>query len=373
MSSSLELPAGLVEEMLKKNDAAGRVLMESARAIQDNIEPIRRWLEDNGHIRNESNLPQVAIPTTCGIDGAYVIERLLSASIVACAAVAVEGFTPPSADKHWPLKYDSMIKVETHDPSVDTMTRGLMRMMETAVAVRAPHSVILLDGSVTSHVIHMNQAMSKAYDADKSRFVGKMLKDRYEQSLVDFKKMLRGADSKLWASLAKFTTRSEIGHQYSSNGWPEKQDDRSVMTAVLKPGEFTRPTLITTSSDTWHLKVEGDVEGIIGEITSMMDKHLVFYYKPKDYSPALRIEISGMVGKNDVRMAMLLRAIKYQYASYAIMEPYPLYMADRMVKSISGAVPVLRHAALQKIAQESDSDLEQILFGMRGYRTEGGR
>lgn len=297
---------------------------------------------------------------------------------MACAAVAIEGFAPPSETKHWPLKHDSLIEIETHESELGTIVRGLMKIMETELAVNAPHDVILLDGSITSQIIHMHQAITAARDPNlNTNTIGQILEQRYEHFLRSFQTILKGNDHRIWASLPKFTSRSELGKEYDSkNGWPQRQDDRAILTTILEPGEFTKPIEITdTAKDGWHLPKHSDpsADKIRQDDVDEMGNQMVFYYKPHDFTPALRVEVARAIATSKDRMAVLLKSLKYQYASYAIMEPYPLYMADRMVKNLSGAIPTLRQAALQKVAENSTLDLKGVIFSLRGYRTEGGR
>ena len=380
----LELPAALIEELLKTNEGVGESLLNSMNAIQDSKQDIRRWLIDNQKLRKDSELENVEIPTTCGVDGSYVVERMISTSIVACAAVAVEGFTPPSETKYWPLKHESVIEVENHESELGTILRGLMKFMEMKLAVNAPHDIVLMDGSITSQFIHINQAISIAEpNVDgyyKTKKIGKKLLDEYHEFLKNFKMVMESKkNNKIWASLPKFTTRDELGYEYDAlHGWPEKQDDRSVLTVVLMTGEFTIPKKITRTQDNWHLHLpdppDKRISTLISQNEELMTKTMnVIYYKPHSYTPALRIELAENVAKDDLRLATLLKSISYQFASYAIMEPYPLYMADRMVKNLSGAMPALKQSALQKVVKGTTASIGDVLYSLRSYRTEGGR
>lgn len=394
----LELPASLVEELLGKNSAAGKTLADSIRAVQGGRPRIRGWMERTGRIMRDADLPSVDIPTACGIDGSCVIERMLSTSIVACAAVRVEGFTPPSGPRPAPVDHESIVEIETHEPEVGQIVRGLMKMLEARLAFEAPHAVVLMDGSVTSQIIHMNQAMNAAYASPNTMAVGAMITDRYDEFLDQFAAMLENAaGDRVWASLPKFTTRSELGEEFGvdhgEDGWPGGQDDRSVMTAVLKPGEYTAPEFITRTGgrpagigatgpdparpprrpDDWHLAGRGArTRAASDRATDLMSKQMVFYYRPASYAPALRIEVAERVMWDRNMAAALMKALKYQYASYAVMEPYPLFMADRMAKSLGAAMPAIVQAALQDMAEKPDIGTESMLFGMRGYRTEVG-
>ena len=70
---------------------------------------------------------------------------------------------------------------------------------------------------------------------------------------------------------------------------------------------------------------------------------------------------------------MVLRGIKEQSAVASMLEPYPLYMADRMAKSLAGAIPAFRQVATQRISEDYDGDIGEVFFAMHGYRSEGGR
>ena len=393
-----ELPASLVEDLLGKNAVAGQILAESIRNIQRSRPRIRGWLERTNRIRRDADLPSADIPTACGIDGSCVVERMLSTSIVACAAVRVEGFTPPSESRPAPVDHESIVEIETHEPEVGQIVRGLMKMLETRLAFEAPHDVVLVDGSVTSQIIHMNQAMSAAYKRPKTRAVGAMIIDRYGEFLEQFAAMLENSPGgRVWASLPKFTTRSELGEQFGLDhgeaGWPEDQDDRSVMTAILRPGEYTAPEFITRTGkrpakagsgeaaqgppasrpDNWHLVGDGaEARAAAGRVTNLMREQMVFYYRPESYTPAMRIEVASRVVWDPGMAAMLMKSLKYQYASYAVMEPYPLFMADMMAKSLGTAAPAILQSALQGMAEKPDIGTESMLFGMRSYRTEVG-
>lgn len=284
---------------------------------------------------------------------------MLPMSIVACAAVAVEGFTPPSKDRLWPIDHGSPVDIAAHDPRMDTKVCGAMKMMEVGLAAAAPHDVVMLDGPVTPQVIHMNGAVEAAYESDTPNAAMRMLVGRYEEFLGRFAEALEGGgpEGKVWASLPKFTTRSKIGRRYREEGlggWTEDHDDKSVMTAVLGAGERTEPVPITTDDDKWHLPEprrggeEGDAAGMVDRVIRAMDDQHVFYYKPREFAPALRVEVAGEVARDEGRMEALLSSLRHQYASYAIMEPYPLYVADKMVKSLGRALPVVRHSAMQR-------------------------
>lgn len=380
----LGLPAVLVEDILRRSEDAGASLVDSIRSVQDSAGPIRKWLREQGMLLAGPDGGEDAA-AACGIDGSYVLDNMLSTSVVACAAVAVEGFVPPSHDGFWPVKHRSFVGVEAHSADMNMMVRGLMRMMEAELAAAAPHGVVLFDGSAASQIIHVNQAVSAACGASGSGAVARLLREEYPAFLGRLATVLESREG-IWASLPKFTTRSELGDLYRRHGrdagaatsWPERHDDKSVMTAALGEGEYTRPVRLTQDGDKWHLKdpgagaPRGSGPNAADRAVSAMGGMHVLYYKPAKSAPALRVEVGAGVAADGARLRLLLSSLRHQHASYAIMEPYPLYMADRMVKSLGGTVPLLRQAAMRRAAGEPGIGLGNALLSMRGYRTELG-
>ncbi|MEM2175225.1 MAG: nuclease, partial [Candidatus Micrarchaeia archaeon] len=83
-----ELPEALVEEMLSKSEEVGDRLYDSFKEIQNSKEKIRKQLQEKDILKKDTELGYPEIPTTCGVDGSYAVERLLATDLVACAAVA---------------------------------------------------------------------------------------------------------------------------------------------------------------------------------------------------------------------------------------------------------------------------------------------
>jgi hypothetical protein len=109
-------------------------------------------------------------------------------------------------------------------------------------------------------------------------------------------------------------------------------------------------------------------ESVIAELNNVS----VIYFKPNRWSPTLRLEVNRSVATNRSRLACLLHGVKLQCSSPAIMEPYPLYLADRMVKSLPRSIPAFRQVATQSIAAMYTGSLDEVFYGMHGYRTESG-
>jgi hypothetical protein len=369
-----ELPEALVEEMLSRSEMVGESLHVAFKEIQENKGKIRRQLQDENILKKDSEVGYPGIPTTCGIDGSYVVERLLATDFAACAAVAIEGLTPPSEKRHWEKPHHRvLIHPEKHDPDTGTVIRGIMMEMELELAAKAPHDVVFLDGSLTTPLIFMNQAINKVLESDET-IIGKNLIEKFGDFLDSYKIVLEAARTdKLWVSMPKYTTRRELGKKLS---WPPHYDDRAILTTILSPDEFTTPIPLDQPLQPWHFRLPCDdkkLERLRSEVLSGIERLYVIHYKPHNWTPALRIEIASSIAANNSRIALLLQGIKYQCGTPGIIEPYPLYMADRMVKHLGSAIPAFRQTATRRMTELYQGDIGDIVFSMHGYRTESGR
>ncbi|MEG8946406.1 DNA double-strand break repair nuclease NurA [Rosettibacter firmus] len=373
-----ELPEALVEEMLSKSEQVGDKLYDAFKEIQNNKARLREQLEQKNILKKDTELPYVSPPTTCGIDGSYAVEKLLATDFVACAAVSIEGLTPPSEKRFWEKPYHRVfIYPEKHDPDTGTIIRGVMMEMELELAAKAPHDIVFLDGSLTTPLIYMNQAINKMLEWKNEGIyteVGEELEKRFGGFLEDYKTILESSRTdKMWVSLPKYTTRRELGKMFN---WPSHYDDRAVLNTILLPSEFTSPIPLEKPQQTWHLRIpsnEKKLETLKDEIISAITRLYVIYYRPHNWTPVFRIEIASSVAENNSRIAILLQGLKYQSGTPGIIEPYPLYIADRMVKHLGGAIPAFRQTATRRMTELHKGDIGEIFFSMHGYRTESGR
>lgn len=370
-----ELPEALVEEMLSKSQAVGDELYKVFDEIQKNKDRIRDQLVKERILKNDAELGYPGIPTTCGSDGAYAVEKLLANDFAVCAAVAIEGLTPPSEKRHWPKPHHKpFVTSLEHNPNTGTLLRGLMMTMEMELAGKAPHDIVFLDGSLTTPLIFINQAITKISEVGKN-IIGDRIKERFRDFLISYKMVLESERTdKIWVSMPKYTTRRELGKKFN---WPSHYDDRAILTNILKPSEFIAPVLLESPPQPWHIALpfkDDELQKLRDELLGCIKQLHVMYYKPQNWTPALRIEMSPAIATNNSRIAVLLQGLKYQCGTPGIFEPYPLYMADRMVKHISTVIPALRQTATVRMTElYQGEDVGSIFFNMHGYRTDTGR
>jgi len=163
-------------------------------------------------------------------------------------------------------------------------------------------------------------------------------------------------------------------------GWPGEYDDRGLLTLLLQPGEYTKPQRLEQPEQQWHLntgrlpKVASSSAGeLAADIISALTDVFVFYYKPQDWLPALRVEVARDIATNKYRLAQVIQGLKHQCATAGMLEPYPVYLADRMVKALARAIPAFRQVTTQRISEKYEGDIGEVFFAMHGYRGESGQ
>jgi len=369
-----DLPAALVEEVLGQTSAVGDILLRSFRELKDTRAARRQQLISSARVRHESSLGYPPHPTTCATDGSYAVERLLSADLAAAAAVAVEGLTPPSEKRFWEEpRHSTFIVSEQHCADTATILRAVMLGRELLLARKAPHDLIMLDMTLTLPTIYFNQALNQAPSSRQLQCAEEFLQhcSEYLEAYRDV--LLANRSDKHYIGLPKYSTRRELGQEL---GWPWHQDDRSFLTHLLEPGEFTSPVVLEQPAQTWHFNVPASLKPAIAalaqEIVESLSAIRVFYYKPHPWLPALRIELGYSVASNEHRLATVIQGLKHQCATAGMLEPYPIWLADRTVKALARAVPTFRQVATQRISENYDGDIADVFFAMHGYRTESG-
>ena len=373
-----DLPAALLEEVLTHTAGVAQRLLDGFRTIKADRQVLRKNLETSGLLLNESELGYPPMPTTCAADGSYAIERLLTTDLVATAAVAVEGLTPPSEIRHWEYPHHkTFITAEPHMEDTATILRAAMLGWELELAVSAPHDLVLFDGTLTLPVIYFNQALNSAPGAMNLRCAHEFL-DNIMGFLNAYLTFLSAERTdKQYVAMPKYSTRREIGHEL---GWPMEQDDRGLLTLLLNPGEFTKPRPLEQPEQAWHFntgvlpsKVKASANELTESIVEALNRVHVFYYKPHAWLPALRVEIAASIAANKHRLAIVVQGLKHQCATPSMLEPYPIYLADRTVKALARALPAFRQVTTQRIAEDYEGEIGEVFFAMHGYRSDTGR
>lgn len=373
MDTFSDLPDALVRDLLACAVPVAEDVRNRIETLKASRETYRRAAQDQGLIKRKADLDVPREPSVAGIDGSYQIHRLTSLDLCAAAAVAIEG-TSKEAKRHWPEPYHRMWAGGVpHNDNTTGVLRGLMVGMELELAKEAPHDLVLLDGAFASLIIYLNQGLTNVDEVPQ--MLGDELGRRWREQGI-FQRLSTLIRSDRVVAVPKFTSRNELvgaGRLPSADGI----DGRTLATLLLEPGEYTAPLSVYGGSpgdepEKYHLPTEFCPEDDQRAMNEALQAIRAIYYRPFGWVPALRLEVPGAVANSLTRLSIALEGIARQFFSPAVVEPYPLFLADRMVKSLGSGVSVIEQTVAQHVADRG-VDVELTMLCLQNYRTEGGR
>ncbi|MBA7531006.1 hypothetical protein ES705_23217 [subsurface metagenome] len=368
-----ELPEALVVDMLDQCGDIGLKLSKSFQNLYKIKTDIRKKLKEENLLKKDSDimLPST-YPTCCAVDGSFSIEKLLSTDIVAAASVAVEGLAPPTEVRHWPKpRHYSNILTIPHNSATNYITRAIMMCMELSLAVKAPHNIVFFDGSFITPLVNISQAINRLNESPEDLKI--VFNKQLKLALAAYIKVLLSKKSdQIFTAVPKYTTRQVIIHDILKMN--SDYEDRGLLSFILKPGELVGPINVQKRAKKWYIEDPPPDSGpFIKKIIQYLDELCIIYYRPYDHLPALRLEISPIVANNKNRLSVLLESVKSQCNVPGLMEPFPLYLADRMVKHLRTALPAIRKTTTQEMSLNWTGKYSDLYFAMHGYRTEWGK
>ena len=363
-----DLPDALVRDLLACASGLAEGVRVSLGNLRDSRASYRQAAAEHQLIKKRADLDVPREPSVCGIDGSYQLHRLTSMDLCAAAAVAVEG-TSKEATRYWPEPYHRMWAASlVHNTDTTGALRALMVSMEMDLAAEAPHDLVLLDGAFASLIIYLNQGLAK-FEEVPQPLATELRTSWVEKGILN--RLLALLSSDRVVAVPKFTSRNELvatGKLPSASG----VDGRTLATVILEPGEYTVPLPIYQNDEPYHLPravctkdEEATLNGTLREVQAV-------YFRPFGWSPALRLEVPGSIANSLTRLSILFEGITRQLFSPAVLEPYPLFLADRMVKSLGAGVAVIEQTVMQHVA-DAGGDVELTMLCLQNYRTEGGR
>ena len=366
-----DLPDALVRDLLGEAIPVAERVSTHLAQLQHCKDLVRQSVHAEGLVQRKADLDVPREPSVVGVDGSYQVHRLTSLDLCATASVAVEG-TSKEAQRHWQEPYHRMwVNSFEHSKNITNTLRGLMITMELELAHEAPHDLVLLDGSFLVLLIYLNQGLNSFGEAPpllRDTFVDKW---EHQQVLARFLSLLQ---SDRTVAVPKYSSRNELMRYIQGLDVPPT-DGKTLATIILEPDEYMAPLPIFIFGEEdreYHLPERfcpADVQASINR--AVADLRVVFY-RPYGWAPAVRLELPAPVAASTARLSMVLEGIKRQFFSPAVLEPYPLFLADRMVKSLGAGVAVIEQAVAQQ-AVGSSSDVESVMLCLQNYRTEGGR
>ena len=370
METFADLPDALVRDLLDSAIPVAESVEKRLSALRKQKDRIRGKAEQYGIIGEKADLEVAREPSVAGVDGSYQIHRLTSLDLCAAAAVAVQGTAIEESNKHWPAPHHQfwVDGIPHHGEDTTGLLRAVMVAMELELAAEAPHDLVLLDGSFASLVIYVNQGLGALARASSST-LSERFDEIWDRGLL--RKMLEGIGDKRTVAVPKYTARTELLERLNMVT-DIQADDKTVATIILRAGEYIQPLPIKQlqGAGPYHLiRCSGEENRELGETAGGV--HIV-YFRPYEWLPALRLEISARAASSTTFLALLLEGVQRQLFSPVIVEPYPLFLADRMVKSLGAGIAVVEQSVSQHVIGQFPGT-ETTMLCLQNYRTEGGR
>lgn len=362
------LPQSLIDEILKQSDKIRNEIESIHEQLAKIKEYAREKLRELGLLKTFEG-SSLAPTNTCGIDGSYVIESLLSIDVVCAAAVGVDGQPPRGkAPIIWnEPHHDFSMLCLPHSGYNSIFARSIMAMKEIKLAANAPHDVVLLDGSAFAPVAAVASGMEHLENLiDTDAF--SLAMDEYSIFRKAFRQIVSGteADNHIHAFITKYVTSKFLARKLLNEDLDI--DDRAFSTIILKENEYiVMPQLKVTGS---HI-----IKTPIGESDSydeVLSNIRIVYYRPKRELPVMKLEISEKILSDPVKFSFLLESIASQCFSAAILEPYPLYLADQFAKNIKEGVRASRESAALHNSYSSLLSDVQVFINFYSFRTSTG-
>ena len=374
------LPGDLLEEILEDAPRIAEHLKPLFDELLQNRRNIQDKLEESNLIRNASELENPSSPSVSGIDGGQAIDKALGADTLIAVAVGVEGLVREDKRKWSGVQHKNWQTVLSHhSESNSKIVRGAMTALELLIISQAPHDVIIADGSHQSPVIGINSltSMSTLDDPIHAKTMFNIINDL--NVVASLKKSMENQNV---VYMVKYDSSQDIGLTALKN-FNIKVDDKTIMSLVLRPNEFTKPLRVgqtNKTQDVWsslnlsisqkldcEQHIRDNLKSSLNEAIRIPKNRKIYftYYKPYDWSPAYRIEIKEQCARSEYELAKVLKAVQEQVVSSDIQEPYPQYLADLMAKSISGGLEALRTVVQAEIS--SNPALLKLIT--QSYRT----
>lgn len=345
------LPDVMVRALLERSSDVSCTLRKRVDELAEQQCVLRKRADDEGIIKKlPEHVPEAEGKSVVAVDGSYAIERMAGTDVYAAAAVRVAGYgkeVEPKPPEH---------AVEMHHaPGLADgrrMTSAMMGVLECELASQAVkrNGLVLFDGTVFS--VLLNSGLALRGIGGRKDDLSKAFHRRWLEVKPKISKLLK---SKRIAAIPKRSTADNEFVRYTRIFANRESNRTGLDTAnlILESGEYTTPlplpaerrnlrhtALDTADVDRWNL---------------LLDEMKVVYYRPSEWSPAYRIELAPRVANKQARLERQLALIREQCVNPAMREPYPLYLADRFVRSLSKGMAAVVEAVRGQVTAQSEN------------------
>ena len=357
-----DLPDALINELLERSETIAQKAGRSVSARIDEREQLRNRAMQLGLVSQLEDLSGMPEKSVVAVDGSVALIRLASFELAAAAALAVDGLGWNHEGTKPPYEFETLIT----DPMsrANEIAYGLMFCMEYEVAGTVDRDLVMLDGAFSTGMVAISIALRAA--ADLRDDLSETFRGRWMDSVMELVPEILDSDNII--ALPKRSSANEFATQtLLFNNREIDANGRSTASLILKAGEYAGPFDLET-----HLFQFDSPEfyrPYMARLKTGYANIKIVYYKPEKWTHAFRIEVPPAIAHDPKRLSEMLEVVRRQTANPAIMEPYPLYVADRFVKSLNKGVNALLDSVKTKtIAESSDPNIASDMLNT--YRTE---
>ena len=359
-----DLPDALINELLLHADIVADRAGQHVNAHILARDELRQRAHRLGLINSLPDLTQLPAMSVSAVDGSAVSIRLASFDLNSAAALAVDGigFLPTGTG----IRHDITIHVTDPIYYGREIAYALMFCMEYDISLQeaAIRDLVMLDGAFSSGVIAISKALTSALNLNDD--LSNSLYDRWTSSTAQNVSRILTTDriialpKRSWANEFATQTRLFDRKEVDTNG-------RSTANLILEPMEYSGPFHFDTRTPQYQ--PPGTFAEYWRNLQRLFETLRVVYFKPRIWSHAHRIELPAAIANDEQRLHETLECVRRQTSNQAMMEPYPLYVADRFAKSLSKGVRALQDTVRREVIGNADQpDLAHSM--LNSYRTD---
>lgn len=363
----------LIMEILEGAQSITTSMIEILDPIEEQKAKLRHSLFENGRVLKTEKLPTVSSPTVAAVDGALAIDRSLGAETAIAVAVGVEGLGLTKAGEWTAIRQAHWKKVLPHKgQQTYSLVRGIMSILELEIAVNAPHDLVIIDGSHLTPVIGLINMLS-IHNEKLSRIAAEVIKEHNTAEILQ-----TALSEPQIIGMVKYDSSCDLIGMWL-NDFMDVCDDRTAMTLLLEPSEYTIPVRLGQTIkkdydwDRLNLLLGMEQSEVVARLPRALEyahHHRIhfIYYKPYEWTPAYRIELKEEAAQDKEKLSRILTGVREQIITSDICEPLPQHLADKIAKIVSVALDALRVAAFNGLPAEKANKYLTLL--MESYRTE---
>ena len=358
-----DLPDALINELLIRAEGVGKTAREHVETHVRTRDQLRKRALQLGLIRDLPDLSQVPPPSVVAVDGSLVSKRLASIDLNAAAALAVDGIGFEVGRNN--LRHDIAVHPTKPLRYGHEVTYALMFCMEYNIVAEETKTreLVMLDGAFSTGLIAISKALISArnhYDRLNNDFF-----DRWTTKTMRSVREIMTSNRVI--ALPKRSSANEFTRTHLFGNREIDTNGRSTASLILESNEYSGPFRFDTRRpQTWP---SDDFPDFWNHVRALFEELQVIYFKPHPWSHAYRIEMPRSIGDDEQLRHSVLDVIKRQTTNPAMLEPYPLFVADRFAKSLTkGVNAILDSARTDVVANSEDPELAYTM--LNAYRTE---